>query len=119
MARLVVRVRIPEVRVYDVVFDDGAPIFVGAVIPRPAGARDPQAGQLVDRHRTTWDARGSGSWWSVQAIVAQAQDQLTTAPAAPDLKLPAQVDRAHSERLVGRPHDAHARAVHRRRAGKA
>lgn len=58
MDRRVVRVSVPTVTEYDVVFEDGRPIFVGAVIRREASAKGPDAGKWVDTHRMTWDGRG-------------------------------------------------------------
>ena len=57
MERRVVRVTVPTVTEYDVVFEEGRPLFVGAVIPREASATGPDAGKVVDTHRTTWDGR--------------------------------------------------------------
>lgn len=61
MSRRVVRVRVPVVHEYDVVFDDGQPLFIGAVIRREASKAGPNAGKIVDTHRTTWDGRKSGA----------------------------------------------------------
>lgn len=58
MDHRVIRVSIPTVTEYDVVFQDGKPVFVGAVIRRPSSVTGPDAGQWVDTHRTTWDGRG-------------------------------------------------------------
>lgn len=61
MDRRVVRVRVPSVVEYDVVIDDGRPVFVGAVIRREASRQGPDAGKWIDTHRTTWDGRGGRS----------------------------------------------------------
>jgi hypothetical protein len=58
MDRRVIRVSVPTVTEYDVVFEDDRPVFVGAVIRREASAKGPDAGKIVDTHRMTWDGRG-------------------------------------------------------------
>ncbi len=61
MGHHVVRVKVPTVTEYDVVFDGDRPIFIGAVIRREASAKGPDAGKWVDTHRTTWDGRNGAA----------------------------------------------------------
>lgn len=119
MTRDVVRVRIPEVHEYDVVFEDGEAVFVGAVIRRPASKRGPKAGQVVDTHRTTWDARGSGYGSTADKIIRIAQADLAADTAIRPSATPAQVDRPHIPLIVGSPHNSPAAAIHQRRHRRA
>lgn len=57
MARRVVRVQIPHVYEYDVVFDDEVPVYIGTVIKREASKKGPNRGKVIDTHRTNWDGR--------------------------------------------------------------
>lgn len=106
MDRRVVRVRVPSFVDYDVVFDDGRPVFVGAVIRREASARGPNAGQWIDVHRTNWDGRRGGdpierhpqsgqALGTRSSVIEQALAMLQTDPSAgAGLNAPAQLDRA-------------------------
>lgn len=105
MDRRVVRVRVPTVTEYDVVFEDGKPIFVGAVINRPASAKGPDAGRWIDTHRMTWDGRGgakpihphpkSGQPLGLSGkVIAQAVRQLSLDPSiGRDARIPNQLGR--------------------------
>jgi hypothetical protein len=114
MARQVVRVRVPVVKTYDVVFDDGEPVYVGAVIRRSASRTRPKAGWIVDTHRTAWDARGTGSRDSVAPVLKSAAAQLACGAGVIG-SAPSLVDQAHAPRIVGRPAESSARAIHRLR----
>ena len=119
MTRHVVRVRMPIVKEYDVVFDDGTPVFVGAVIKRQASASGPHAGEIIDTHRTIWDVRGSGSLFGVRDIVHEAATQLVAGSGIASTKIPTQLDKPHEEKIVGRPLDWQMKAIHRKRRIKA
>ena len=103
MSRRVVRVQMPVVHEYDVVFDDGRPIYIGAVIRREASASGPNAGKVVETHRTTWDCRGDP--WGVRAeqVLRAAMALLTEEPNPPERAIPAHVDRAFRPKTIGRP----------------
>jgi hypothetical protein len=118
MARQVVRVRVPVGRTYDVVFDDGEPVYVGAVIRRSASRTGPRAGQIVDTHRTAGDARGAARHDSVAPVLKSAAAQLACGAGVIG-SARSLVDQAHAPRLVGRPAESSARSIQRlrRRAG--
>lgn len=117
MVRQIVRVQLkpPE---YDVVFEDGVPIYVGAVIPRPASVSGPDAGKIVDTHRTTWDARGHhlGHYSLAQQAVTAAKRKLAQGDrSALRTRVPAAVERPYKEIIIGTPHPSTSAAIHRRR----
>jgi hypothetical protein len=114
LARQVVRVRVRFVRTYEVVFDDGEPVYVGAVTRRSASRTWPKAGQIVDTHRTARDARGTGRHDSAAPVLKSAAAQLACGAGVIG-SAPSLVDQAHAPRIVGRPAESSARAIQRLR----
>ena len=122
MSRRVVRVRLPKVYEYDVVFEDGEPVYVGAVITRPSAVGGPHQGALIDTHRTTWDVRGHelvNQSLAGQAV-ALAADVLADPGARPeaDPPVPVHVGRPFEVKIHGRPSGGYAEGVHRMRRQK-
>jgi len=114
MATQVVRVTVPVVKQYDIVIEDGRPVFVGAVIPREASATGPDAGKIVDSHRPLWDARHGGSaenhfsngrpFGQVGTLMAEALRIIQRDPTVgAERRLPAQLGRPPTNFTVGRP----------------
>jgi hypothetical protein len=112
MTQRVVRVRVPVVHEYDVVFEDGRPLFVGAVIPREASKKGPNAGKIVETHRTTWDGRGGGAEYLFHEgrplglsgeLVEAAMKAMDRDPEAGSAgRVPAQLGRPYKKVQVGR-----------------
>lgn len=106
MDRRVVRVEFTHTYEYDVVFDDGVPSYVGAVIKRPASVSGPRAGKIIDTHRTNWDGRdcpeagkrllAEPAWGSpghTATIVQRAAAYLSEQDSAADPAVPAMATR--------------------------
>ena len=117
MTRRVVRVSVPQILEYDVVFEDGEPIFVGAVIRRAASKSGPNAGKTVDTHRTSWDGRGGPKSSLVDDLISQAAEALRGEIPPPDRPMPSLVDRPFFERVIGSPHESSRQQIMRARYG--
>lgn len=114
MTTRVIRVTVPTVKAYDIVIEEGRPVFVGAVIPREASATGPDAGKVIDSHRPLWDARHGGRmenhfhqgrpFGQVGRLMAEALQIAGQDPAAGEgRRLPAQLGRPPKAFTVGRP----------------